>query len=239
MHSFNFYLHTHHLWPQTLRVTREQRCQSHVRQSQEEHHDTVQSQATTGVRRAALAESIQVILKALLGRVQTLAAHRCLQLLDVMDTLGSRHDLLATHEEVIRVGEAGVLRVGLGVEWPHGHGELVQHVEVGVVLVADDLAQLLLHRRGEIVLEALLLGGVDTGLLQKRNTVHVVQAQRLAVLGQLEVTSLGIRLLDGRDLSGIPLLQLAENEDQQVLGKLQHLVVVVLEGLLEIKTGEL
>ena len=186
-----------------------------------------------------MAESVQVVLEALLVGVDSLGKHRGLQFLDVVDTLGTRHDLLTTHEEVIGVGESVVLGVGLGVEGSHGHGELVQNVEVGVVLVADDLAQLLLHRRGEIVLEALLLGGVDTGLLQKRNTVHVVQAQRLAVLGQLEVTSLGIRLLDGRDLSGIPLLQLAENEDQQVLGKLQHLVVVVLEGLLEIKTGEL
>lgn len=142
---------------QTLRVTGEQRGQADVRQAKEKHDNAVQTKTTTGVGRAALAESVKVVLKALLVRFKSLSTHRLLQLLDIVDTLSTRHDLLTTHEEVIRVGEARVLGVGLGVEGTHGHGELVQHVEIGVVFLADDLAKLLLHGSGEIVLEAFQL----------------------------------------------------------------------------------
>lgn len=226
-------------WTQTLGVTGEQRSQTDVRQAEEEHNNTVQAETTAGVRRAALAESIEVILEALLVRLKALGAHRLLELLDIVDTLGTRHDFLATHEEVVRVGEAVVGGVSLGVEGTDSHGEFVQHVEIGVVLLADDVAELLLHGGGKVVLEALLLGHIDAGFLQQSNTVHVVHTQSLAVLGELEVASLGVGLLDGGDLGSVALLQLGENEHEQVLSELQNLVVVATESLLEIETGEL
>lgn len=191
------------------------------------------------MRGTTLAESIEVILEALLVRLKTLSTHRLLQLLDIVDTLGTGHDLLSTHEEVVRVREALVVGVGLGVEGTDGHGELVEDVEVGVVLLADDLSELLLHRGGEVVLEVLLLGDVDTGFLKKGDSVHVVHAQGLAVLGELEVTGLGVGLLDGGDLGCVALLELGEDEDEEVFGELENLVVVAAEGLLEIETGEL
>lgn len=191
------------------------------------------------MRGTTLAESIEVILEALLVGLKTLSAHRLLQFLDIVDTLGTRHDLLSTHEEVVRVREALVVGVGLGVEGTDGHGELVEDVEVGVVLLADDLAELLLHGGGEVVLEALLLGDIDAGFLQQGDSVHVVHAQGLAVLGKLEVAGLGVGLLDGGDLGCVALLELGEDEDEEVFGKLENLVVVAAEGLLEIETGEL
>lgn len=230
---------TRRLRAQTLRVTGEQGRQTNVGQTQEEHDNTVQTKTTTGVGRAALAESIQVVLKALLVGVDALGAHRLHQLVDVVNTLGTGHDLFTTHEEVIRVGEAGILGVGLGVEGAHGHGELVQDVEISVVLLANDLAKLLLHSRAEVVLKSFLLGDVDTGLLQQSDTVHVVQAQGLAVLGKLEVASLGVGLLDNSDLILVALLKLGKNEDEEVFGEIQDLMVVAVEGLLEIETGEL
>lgn len=191
------------------------------------------------MRRTSLAESVQVVLKALLVGIDSLGNHRGLQLLDVVDTLGTGHDLLTTHEEVIRVGESIVLRVGLGVEGSHGHRELVQNVEIGVVLVANDLAQLLLHRRREVILKSLLLRDINTSLLQHSHTIHVVQSQSLAVLGKLEVTGLGVRFLDGLDLFRVTLLELAKNKDKKVLSEFQNLVVVAAEGLFEIETGKL
>lgn len=191
------------------------------------------------MRGTTLAESIEVILEALLVRLKTLSAHRLLQFLDIVDTLGTGHDLLSTHEEVVRVREALVVGVSLSVEGTDSHGELVEDVEVGVVLLADDLAELLLHRGGEVVLEVLLLGDVDAGFLQKGDSVHVVHAQGLAVLGELEVTGLGVGLLDGGDLGCVALLELGEDEDEEVFGELENLVVVTAEGLLEIETGEL
>ena len=186
-----------------------------------------------------MAESVQIVLEALLVGVDSLGKHRGLQFLDVVDTLGTRHDLLTTHEEVIGVGESVVLGVGLGVEGSHGHGELVQNVEVGVVLVANDLAQLLLHRRREVILKSLLLRDINTGLLQQSHTIHVVQAQSLAVLGKFKVTGLGVRFLDGCDLLRVTLLELAKDEDKKVLSEVQNLVVVAAEGLFEIETSEL
>jgi len=232
-------MYIYNLRTQTLRVTREQRSQANVRQSQEEHDNPVQTQATTSVRRASLTESIEVVLESFLVRVNTFSNHRSLQFLNVVDTLGTGHDLLTTHEEVIRVGEAGVLGVGFGVEGAHGHGELVENVEVGVVLVADDLAQLLLHRGAEVVLEAFLFRDVDAGFLEQVHTVHVGQAQGLAVLGELEVTGLGVRLLDGFDLLAVAHLELREDKNEEVLSELEDFVVVASESFFEIKTGEL
>lgn len=189
--------------------------------------------------RTALAESIQVIFEAFLLGIEALGDHRLLEFLDVIDTLRSRHDLLAAHKEIIRVGEPGVLGAGLGVERPDGHRELVQYVKISVVLVADDLTQLLLHRGGKIVFESLLLRNIDTGLLEQSHTVHVVESQCLAILGKLEVASLGVRLLNNGNLILVALLELAENEDEEVFSELQDLVVMAAECLFEIETGEL
>lgn len=191
------------------------------------------------MRRTSLAESVEVVLEALLVRVNTLVEHRSLQLLDVVDTLSSRHDLFTAHEEVVRVGELRVLRVGLGVEWSQGHGKLVEDEEVGVVLLPDDLTQLLLHGCRQVVLEPFLLRNVHASFLQQVDTIHVVKSQSLAVLGELEVTGLGIRLLDDRDLVLVASLEFTQDEDKQVLSELQNLVVVTAESLFEIETGEL
>jgi hypothetical protein len=224
---------------ETLGVTGEQRSQTDVRQAKEEHNNTVEAETTTSVRGTTLAESIEVILEAFLVRLETLGAHGLLQLLDIIDTLSTGHDLLATHEEIVRVRETLVGGIGLGVEGADGHGELVEDVEVGVVLLADDLAELLLHCGREVVLEAFLLGDIDAGFLQEGDSVHVVQTQSLAVLGKLEVAGLGVGLLDGGDLGCVALLELGEDEDEEVFGEFQNLVVVAAEGLLEIETGEL
>lgn len=224
---------------QALRVTGEQRRQPDVRQSQEEHDNPVQTQSTTGVGRTSLAEGVQVVLETLLVRVNSLCDHRGLQLLDVVDTLSTRHDLLATHEEVVRVGELRVFRIGLGVEGSQGHGELVEDEEVGVILLPDNLAQLFFHRCRQVVLKSFLLRDVDTGVLQQCHTVHIVESQGLAILGELEVAGLGVRLLNDRNLVLIPFLKLAKDEDKEVLSKLQNLMVVAAEGLFKIETGEL
>lgn len=224
---------------QTLGVTGEQRSQTDVRQAKEEHDNAVQAKTTTGVGWATLAESVEVVLKALLVRLKTLSTHGLLQLLDIVDTLSTGHDLLTTHEKVIRVGEALVFGIGLGVEGTHGHGELVQHVEVGIILLADNMTKLLLHSSGEVVLKGLQLRHISSSLLEQSNTVHIIQAQGLAILRQLEVTGLGVGLLDNGDLGGVALLELGEDKDQEVLGEVENLVVMTTEGLLEIETGEL
>ena len=67
-----------------------------------------------------------------------------------VDALGARHDLLAAHEEVVRVREGRVAGARVRVEGAEGARVLVDGVEVGAVLVEDDLAQgLFLRGAGE------------------------------------------------------------------------------------------
>ena len=77
--------------------------------------------------------------------------HPLLQKVCIVDTLGSRQDLLSAHEEVIAVRVAGVRVRGVGlmsravggghgVEGSDGEGEFVEDVEVGAVLFEDETA---------------------------------------------------------------------------------------------------
>lgn len=51
--------------------------------------------------RTTLSESIQIVLETFRLGVNTLLDHTLFQLLDVVDTLSSGHDLFAAHEEII------------------------------------------------------------------------------------------------------------------------------------------
>ena len=89
------------------------------------------------MRRAPVLERIGIVPKPFTLRVQRGVAfpHRCAQLGVVVDALGTGHDFLAAHEEVVGVGEGGVGGIGGGVERADGGGEFVDGVEVcGVFL---------------------------------------------------------------------------------------------------------
>ena len=58
-----------------------------------------------------------------------------------MDSLGSTGNFLSSHEEIIGVSVVGVDRVKHSVEWPCIGGVPVQHIEVSIVLVSDNLAK--------------------------------------------------------------------------------------------------
>jgi len=120
------------------------------------------------MRRAAPAEGVDVGLHCV--GLDALLAHLGLEEGRVVDTLGAREDLLAAHEEVVRVrvvlkwmpaslvskGRSAAVcpswthrvdRVGHRVERPDGERELVEDEVVGVVLLPDEPAQPLLVGR--------------------------------------------------------------------------------------------
>ena len=68
-----------------------------------------------------------------------------------MDTLGSRQDFLATNEDIVTVGEFGVVGVGHGVEWTDGKWILVHDEEVSIVLFFDNVSKLLFVLRTQVV----------------------------------------------------------------------------------------
>lgn len=96
------------------------------------------------MRRRSQPESIHVALH-IVG-VDAHGAHPLLQHGSIVQPLGTRENLLAAHEEVVRVGEQGVVGVGHGVEGSEGEGELVDDVVIGVVLLLDEDAERLLGR---------------------------------------------------------------------------------------------
>ncbi len=56
---------------------------------------------------------------AYLGWLNTLVQALLAEKIDSVHALGTRHDLLASHEDIVRVGEARVIRTRHGVERPH------------------------------------------------------------------------------------------------------------------------
>jgi len=69
-----------------------------------------------------------------------------------VNSLSTGKDLFTSHEEVVRVGEFGVLRIGHGVEGSDLEREFVDNVVISVVLLLDDLSESLL-RRGAMITE--------------------------------------------------------------------------------------
>jgi hypothetical protein len=72
-----------------------------------------------------------------------LAHLRCKQF-RVVDTLSTGADLLTAHEHVVGVGKKRVGGRRHGVGWTNREWELVERVEVGVVLLKNQLAEQLL-----------------------------------------------------------------------------------------------
>lgn len=128
--------------------------------------------------------------------------------LGVVDSLGARHDFLSANEDIVGVGELlamegsregyGVLRVGHRVEGADGERELVEDVEVGVVLLLDQTAELLLHRRAEIAHRIHVESVVD----QQLHAVSVGENERL--LGVDERREGMLRLHDQRETKRRP-----------------------------------
>jgi hypothetical protein len=150
----NFWLHlrTHkpflsiRLRQNPLGIPGEQTAHPDVGQTQPELNDTLKTEATTSVGRASEAEAVDVVLGARGSGVDrgVVLAHLVGEQCRVVDTLGAGADFLPTHEHVVRVGELGVRGRGHGVGGADGERELVESVEVRVVLLEDETAEVLL-----------------------------------------------------------------------------------------------
>ena len=152
-------LHNSRLRSQPRWVSGEQAGEPDIGQTQPKHDDTLQTNSTAGVRRTSVLESIDVVLETRVLWVdgRDVFAHSLLQELRVVNTLSTRQDFLAAHEEVEGVAVAGVGVRGAvfvrgrvngwhGVEGADVQRVLVQDVEVGAVLLEDETAEVLLVR---------------------------------------------------------------------------------------------
>ena len=84
-----------------LQLNREK--QGRTAKLEEQHHDTLEADSTSGMGRRAEAECVDVRLH-LLG-VDPDGLHALLEQRGVVQPLGATEDLLAAHEKVVRVGE--------------------------------------------------------------------------------------------------------------------------------------
>jgi hypothetical protein len=143
----------------SLRVPREQTAHADVGKAQPKLYNPLQSETTTSMRRTSEPEAIDVVLGTCRLRVnrRVVLAHLRRKQLRVVDTLSTRADFLTAHEHVVRVGEERVGRRGHGVGWANRERELVKGIEVGVVLLEDQLAEKLLLWRSVLLLDILVL----------------------------------------------------------------------------------
>lgn len=167
----------------SLGITREHGGVADVGESEEEHHHTLQTDSAARMRVGSVREGLEVAVQRLEGDAAGLGSLR--EELGVVDSLGAGDDLLAANEDIVGVGELlamrregrgdGVLRVGHRVEGADGERELVQDVEVGVVLLLHQAAELLLHGRAEIAHRIHVEAVVD----QQLHALGVGQNERL------------------------------------------------------------
>ena len=130
-------------------VSREHRGLTDVLKTAEEFHDALETEACTGMGGSTVLERIDVVLDGLdgdaLGR-GSLGEHD-----RVVHSLSSRGDLLSTHEEIVRVAVVRIVWVQHGVEGSDGGGVSIEHVEIGIMLILDDLAEGSLSFSREII----------------------------------------------------------------------------------------
>jgi hypothetical protein len=183
-------------------------------------HNTVQANTTTAVsRNTGLPENVDVFLDTWAGGVDPLGANSRLQLGRIVDTLPTGADLLASHEKVIGIRDLGVGWVHLGVEGTGRLGELVEDVEVGLVLLADEGAEGLLLWSAHVLIVADVAELLGAFLAEELLAFGKGQADLPAILGKKEL----VGRVDGADqgnLLGAAVLDVAENMEENAFENL-------------------
>ena len=150
----------HPLGPHSRRAApgrpREHRRLAHVVEVEVEEDEALEADARAAVGRHPVAHRVDVRAEAGVD-LSGLRDDRGLEHLGDVDALRARADLLAAEEDVVRVRVPAVVGARHRVERPHRRREAVEEVEVGAILLGDELAERALLRGAQVV-EA---GGVD------------------------------------------------------------------------------
>lgn len=96
-------------------------------------HHSVQADTTTSVRWNTYApECIDVLLDSLLVGIKAFKPNVGLKFSWKMQTLSSGENFLSAHEEIVSIGDLGVLGIWHGIEWSRVDREFIEDVEVSV-----------------------------------------------------------------------------------------------------------
>lgn len=210
----------------------------HRRKLQVPRNDTVETDTTAAVRGdTGASKDIDVVLDAGTVGIDALLLDSLHQLLGNVQSLTAREDFLTAHHEVVGVGDGGVLRVEYGVEWTGTLGELVEDVEVGVVLLADQGSQSLLLSGAHILIVCDVLELLWSLLTEELLTLGEGEADLLALLWKKEL----LGWVDGADelnLVSTTGLETLEDVKKNPLKHVHNFVVVLVDLHLEIETSE-
>ena len=91
-------------WPQPDRIPRKQRSLPNIVQPQKELQNPIQPQAPAPMHRTTKSKRGLVVLEPRIIGIHPFGLHHFPQQRQFMDTLRPAHDLLPTHEEVVRIG---------------------------------------------------------------------------------------------------------------------------------------
>ena len=194
-----------------------------------EFNDTLETEASTTMWGCTVLEGVDVVLDCL--NSETALFSSLLQEYGVVNTLSSGSDLLTSHEEIVRVSEAGVLRVQHSVKGSGTDGVSIQHVEVSVILLTHNSAKSFLSLSAQILEFRLLVAS----LIDKLNTFTEVELKDgVSTLEFLE----GVLIIDNAKFTSISDLHLREHEDEELTNQVEYFEVMVLEFHLKIETSE-
>ena len=148
----------------SLWISWEQRGLSDIVQVAIELHDSLETEASATMCRCTILEGVNVVLDR--GHWYAEVFGTLGQHFWFVNTLSTTSDLLAPHEEVIRVGIIRVVWIQHSVKWSGSSWITVEHVEISVVFLFDETTKSLLSFSRKIferrLLNSLLVKHLDT-----------------------------------------------------------------------------
>lgn len=213
----------------SLGISREQSTLSNVTQSAVEHDDSFETDTDTTVGVSTVFERFDVIFNGI--DLNAAFSSSLGQEFRIVNSLSTTGNFFTSHEEIVRVGVSGVILAGHGVERSGGDGVSVENVEIGVVLLLDEVTQLSFSDGIEIFHS----GPFDAIFLQKVNTFLEGELND----GSLELEGVeGILDVDGFQFFGESGFQTAENVGKEFTDQVEDFVIVLLNGHFNIQTCE-
>lgn len=183
-------------------------------------------------------ENVDVLLDSWTVWIDILGPEAGLELIWKVKTLATRQDLLASHHEIVGVGNLWILWVWVSVEWAGAHRELVEDVEIRVELLADESTKSLLLSSGHILVITDVAELLWALLAEELLSLSEGEADLLAILWKQELLR-WVDRADKLDLLGAVLLETSEDVEKNTFEHVHNLVVVFLNLHLQIETSEL
>mmetsp|Transcript_57173 Transcript_57173/g.170430 ORF Transcript_57173/g.170430 Transcript_57173/m.170430 type:complete len:663 (+) Transcript_57173:408-2396(+) len=214
-----------------IRIPREHARLPHIVQSQIIEHHPLHAKSGAGVRTDPVPKTLHVRLQSV-PRLYALLLQYLDYQIGIVTALRSRADLLSSEEDIVRIGELGIVRIGHGVERTYGGRVLVQHEEIGAVFLFDSFAEGEFHGTGQI---SQPVPHIEPFLRQNLLRLRPVQDARLV---RKRHPLARILLPNNTQLIPPPRLQTLKNVLEYAVNHLERLFIMIFDGHLQIQPRE-